>query len=295
MSEIRVTYSGLISLTVTIISLFTSLGFSIIITRSLSQSELGVWGVLGSLMVYGLILDSIIGYWSTRESARNENSEKTAISFNQMFSVFGMGIFFISAILVGILEQSDFSILILVTLLIPIRYLQKIINAINLGWKPQNSSYGIITAEFTKIALGVFLIYFLQMGLAGLIITMIVAYSINTIIQIVFARQKIRNTINFGYIKKWIKIMWIPLFARLPSVIHESDKIIVMVMMDSVIVISYFVAAMIVASIVSSSTTISKVAYGKLLGSNDVKFLKDTISLHFFVAIPFVATVASVR
>ena len=290
MSEIRVTYSGLISLIVTVVSLFTSLGFSIIITRSLSQSEFGIWGVLGSIMVYGLMLDSIVGYWSTRESARNENSQKTAISFNQVFSVFGMVIFFISAISIGILEEIDFGTLLLILFLVPIRYLQKVINAINLGWKPQNSSYGIIISEFSKIILGIIFIYFLQMGLVGLIVTIIAAYSVNIIIQMILAKQKIKNPINFDYLKKWIKGIWIPMYARLPSIIHESDKVLVMIMMDSVIVISYFAAAMIVASIVSSSTTISKVAYGKLLGDNNVKFLKDTISLHFLIAIPFVAT-----
>jgi hypothetical protein len=128
------------------------------------------------------------------------------------------------------------------------------------------------------------------MGLVGLIVTIIAAYSVNIIIQMILAKQKIKNPINFDYLKKWIKGIWIPMYARLPSIIHESDKVLVMIMMDSVIVISYFAAAMIVASIVSSSTTISKVAYGKLLGDNNVKFLKDTISLHFLIAIPFVAT-----
>ena len=139
MSEIRPTYSGLIAVIITVFSVFTSLAFSIIITRNLSQTEFGLWGALGSLIVYGMILDPIVGYWITRETARNENSQKTAILFNQTLSFGGIIIFVIVIFLLGVNDNLDYEILLLLIFLIPTKYLLKILNTINFGWKPQNN------------------------------------------------------------------------------------------------------------------------------------------------------------
>ena len=95
MSGIRVTYSGLISFSVGLISILTGLIFTIIVTRRLSPDEFGTWGLIGALLVYPLIIQPIIGYWSTREIARNENSGRTSILASGSFSFIGMLIYFI--------------------------------------------------------------------------------------------------------------------------------------------------------------------------------------------------------
>ena len=289
MSDIRPTYSGLIAFFVNVVSIFTSLGFSIIITRNLSQTEFGLWGALGSLIVYGMVLDPVISYWITRETARNETSQKTAVIFNQTLSFGGIAIFVILIFLIGINEKLDYEILFLIILLIPIRYFTKILNSLTAGWKPQNSFYGMIISEITKIIVGLILIFHFQMGLAGLILTLLVSYLAYAIFLTILSREKLTHVIQIEYVKKWIKNMFIPLYARLNTVVYESDKILVVVMTDSVIGVSYFVAAMIVGSLVTYSTTLSQVVYGKLLSGSKTEFLKDTLSLHFFVAIPLLA------
>ena len=74
MSSIRVTYSGLISFAVGIVTVVTGLVFTLIVTRQLSQDEFGTWGLIGGLISYALIIGPIVSYWSTREIARGENS-----------------------------------------------------------------------------------------------------------------------------------------------------------------------------------------------------------------------------
>ena len=289
MSEIRPTYSGLITVIITVFSVFTSLAFSIIITRNLSQTEFGLWGALGSLIVYGMILDPIVGYWITRETARNENSQKTAILFNQTLSFGGIIIFVIVIFLLGVNDNLDYEILLLLIFLIPTKYLLKILNTINFGWKPQNNSYGMFISEITKIIVGLVFIFHFQMGLAGLILTLLVSYLANIIVLSVLSREKLTYGIQLKYIKKWIKNSFISLYDRLKTIVYESDKILVAIMMDSVIAVSYFMAAMIVASLVTYSTSISQVVYGKLLSGSKTDFLKDTLSLHFFIALPLVS------
>ena len=63
MSNIRVTYSGLIALAIKMVSVLTGLGYIIIVTRILSTQEFGTWGMITSLMVYGAIFTSIPIFW----------------------------------------------------------------------------------------------------------------------------------------------------------------------------------------------------------------------------------------
>ena len=54
----------------------------IIITRVLVAEEFGTWTLISGLLFYGIILDPVVGYWVTRETARNIPSQKTSkISF----------------------------------------------------------------------------------------------------------------------------------------------------------------------------------------------------------------------
>ena len=55
MSEIRVTYSGLIGLLIGLSTVVSGFIFILIITRSLTPNELGTWGIIGGLLTYVII------------------------------------------------------------------------------------------------------------------------------------------------------------------------------------------------------------------------------------------------
>ncbi len=76
MSQIRITYSGLIALSFGLTRIITGLFFMIIITRVLVAEEFGTWTLINGLLFYGIILDPIIAYWATRETARKIDSGK---------------------------------------------------------------------------------------------------------------------------------------------------------------------------------------------------------------------------
>ena len=80
MSDIRVTYTGLISFLGGFIALVTGLIFTLIVTRTLSPEEYGSWGLIFSVIGYFVMLQPIITYWTTRETARNLDSGKTAVT-----------------------------------------------------------------------------------------------------------------------------------------------------------------------------------------------------------------------
>ena len=79
LSNIRVTYSGLIGFIVGISGVFTGLIFVLMITRRLSPEEFGTWTLIGSILTYFLISELIISFWTTRQIARDEDVGKTAV------------------------------------------------------------------------------------------------------------------------------------------------------------------------------------------------------------------------
>ena len=90
MSNVRVTYSGLIAFVVGISSILTGTVFTLIITRQLSVEEFGTWNLIGSILAYTLLLESPIYFWITREIARDKQSAKTGIITSGIFSSVGM-------------------------------------------------------------------------------------------------------------------------------------------------------------------------------------------------------------
>ena len=107
MSGIRVTYAGLISLSVRLSSIITGLIFTLIVTRQLSQDEFGTWGVINGIFVYAVAIHPIITYWATRESARGEDSGRMVFLSSSGFSIIGLGIYLVLAFFIS--SQSDAS------------------------------------------------------------------------------------------------------------------------------------------------------------------------------------------
>src|SRR5690349_12540512 len=101
MNGIRVTYSGLISFAIGLGSILTGMIFTLIVTRQLTSDQLGTWTLIGGLITYIIITESVISYWVTREIARGTESGKTAIFTSGIFSIAGIVIYLIVAYLLA--------------------------------------------------------------------------------------------------------------------------------------------------------------------------------------------------
>ena len=286
MSGIRTTHSGLISLSVGVITLFTGLIFSLIITRTLSAQEYGTWSLIIGILMYAIIIEPVISYWATRETARSENSQKTSIFAAAIVSSIGMIIFLITALIVTDDSFVNTEIILFGIILVPGMFLYRIIYAVNLGWKPHLASYGFLIAEASKVPIVLTLVYFFNMGVFGVIITFFVAQNISIIYQIYVLRNKIRGKIQFKYIKKWIKISWLTLYTPLSNLVYRSDILIFTVFSESVTGLAIFAVATIVSGIISIADYIVVPIYAKLLAGDKENYLKENFTLFLYFAIP---------
>jgi O-antigen/teichoic acid export membrane protein len=289
MTGIRVTYSGLISFAAGIFTIITGLGFMIIVTRMLSPSEYGTWGVITGLLVYAMVFDTIIGYWAQRDIARDKKSGKTAFMSSGIISILGIIVYFIASFVMGTQNHLNYEVLLLAIILVPLRSFNKIITAINAGWKPEANSYATLIAEIFKIPIGIILLYFMELKIEGVILTFMISLMIGVSIRLIFARKKIHGEFKKELLTKWFRLMWIPIIPKIVSLLRNSDIIIYSVITGSVLGVAYFSASLIIASLSEGAGSISGSIVSKLLQGEKEGYMEENIRLLFYVLIPFTA------
>ncbi|MGI0056159.1 MAG: hypothetical protein ACREAK_02160 [Nitrosarchaeum sp.] len=289
MSKIRVTYSGFIALAVGLISVITGIAFTLIVTRQLTANEFGTWTLIGGLLTYVIITESTISFWTTREIARGNESGRTALFASGIFSTVGIAVYIVIAYLVALQLSLDTKVLLLGAILIPLFFVDRTLTAISYGWKPQVVSYGILAVELAKIPAGLILVYIFNFGLVGAIEATAIAYFVSILIQIIYVREKLRGTISFQSIKKWIKLSVIPLYPGISNFLHKLDVLIFSVVTGSVTGLAYYSAANTISSLVSQTGGLSRAVYPKLLESEEREYLKENLTRLFYFAVPFSA------
>lgn len=289
MSGIRVTYSGLISFVVSLVSVFTGMIFTLIVTRQLSQEEFGTWGLIGGMTGYVLIFGPISTYWVTREIARGEKSGKTSFITCGLFGIGAVLIYFIIATLFGAQVNVDEAILLFAAIIIPIEYVRSSLQAITLGYKPHIRSYGLMAFELTKIPIGVVLIYFLDMGLIGAILTSALASSAETIFLIIKTREHLKGKFNRKYFKKWTKLFWIPTYPKISNRIMNLDVVAFSVITGTISGLAFWTAANAISKIVAHSGQISLPLYGKLLEGGKKEYFQENLLRTLYFSFPLVA------
>jgi O-antigen/teichoic acid export membrane protein/RNAse (barnase) inhibitor barstar len=288
MNNIRVTYSGLISLASNLVSVFTGLIFVIIVTRTLTSEEFGVWGLISGLLAYAVIISPIVCYWSTRETARGEESGKTAVSTNSMLSLLGVTVYLIISYFVAKQSNFDESVILFAAILIPVIFLNDILIAIIRGWKTHILNYGLLSFEISKIVFVIIFVYFWDLGVIGAIFAVFVSYLPSITILFIHNIPKIKDEFNSEYVKKWFKLFWIPTYRQIPNTLLLTDVVIFSAITGSVIGVAYFTAARTIAYLVDHTRSISQAMYPKILESGKQEYLQENLMLFFFLSFPLV-------
>jgi len=123
LSEIRVTYTGLISLIGGIISVLTGVIFTLVITRTVTPEEYGTWGLILALITYVTLIGPIVSYWSTRDTARNIQSGKTAILSSMLLSIGAVSIYIVISYLMSNYTNVEQNGLLFAAILIPTMFI----------------------------------------------------------------------------------------------------------------------------------------------------------------------------
>ena len=286
MSGIRVTYSGLIAFVVGIGSIFTGLLFVLIVTRRLSPEEFGTWAVIGSMLSYFVISENIIGYWTSRQIARNENVGKTSVISNSFFSIMAIPVYFILVYSVSLTSNAQLEPLLLGAILLPVFFVSETLRSINLGYKPHTASYGLLVFEIFKIPAALLFVLFLELGIYGAILATFVGYVIKIVVQFHYAKPKLKDKFNVKILRRWLKLSWIPLYMNITKFIESTNVLAFTIITGSVIGVAYYTISISVTQLVKHSVKISQGLYPKLLAGGDYQYIKENFSLLMYFAIP---------
>ena len=286
MSNIRVTYSGLIAFAVSLGGIITGMLFVIIVTRRLTPEEFGLWTLIGTMIYYVFIIEPIITYWSTRQVARGEQVGKTALATGSLFSIGGFTIYSVMAITVSSSLGASFEVLMLASALIPLNMLNSILGSIFLGYKPQVVSYGVMTFEASKFPLGLIFVYFAQLGIVGALLATIGATSLRTILLAILARKLIFGAIKRQFIKFWLRMSWLVAYQQFNGVIFRLDVMLISFVTSSFTGLAFWGAAQTIGYLVIHAGQVSQGLYPKLLAAGKKEFANENIKRTMFFAIP---------
>ncbi|CUR50987.1 Putative surface antigen transporter [Nitrosotalea devaniterrae] len=290
MSNIRVTYSGLIAFVVSFASVITGTFFVIIVTRRLTPDEFGTWTLVNSMLFYVLILEPIISNWSSRQVARGEKVGKTAIFTGSLFSAGGSAIFIVMMIFVSHNLGADLNILLLAAALVPLNIINGVLGSVCLGYKPHFVSYGLFAFETSKPPIGFVFVYLLHFGIVGAFLTVILSSLIRTILLIIAARNIISGKIEKQTIKFWLKMSWLVTYQNIAGIIFRLDVILVSLVFHSLSILAFWGASQTIGYVVLNAGNIAQALYSKLLATGKKALAEETLTRTIFFAIPITAT-----
>jgi O-antigen/teichoic acid export membrane protein len=288
LNNVRVTYSGLLNLLVGLSTIATGFAFSLILTRSLTIEEYGTWSLIHVIIGYLLASQAIVTFWTLRDISRGSEIGNTSILSSFIFSV---GLIPVYISFVFLLSENSNVIqpsMILALILVPLFLLSRNLSAINSGFQPHVISYTLLVLESTRILTVIIFVYFLNLGLDGAIIALFIAQIIRVLFQTYLARSKLRSKLQVDFIKKWVKMSWLTVYALVPELLRNIDLVIYTIITSSVIGIAFYSVSLTLGKIVSHSEKISEGLYPKLLAGGEHSHIRNTFSLLLLFGLPLV-------
>ncbi|MGQ9718701.1 MAG: hypothetical protein ACUVWK_02485 [Nitrososphaerales archaeon] len=286
MSNIRLRYSGLITYGTRIMSIFTGLMFSIIVTRRLTEADFGIWILVGLMVSYVLFPASISNYWITRYIARGVKVAKTGMIMNLAFAPIAAIVYILASIPIAQSVQSPSIYFLVAGIQVILYYAISTLESIAQGIRPEVPSYGFFVFEIAKVVLVIWLVLESGRGLIGAIL----AIAIAQIAQILLLAFKIKDAI-IGHFdkelaKKWLKVFWLPIFGAISGILSNFDGLIVPALTGSPIPLTYFKIPGIISAVITYSGSLAIALYPKLLAGGGRKDVETSIRFVLMFGIP---------
>ena len=296
-NRIRVQYSGLIIFVAQMLSVFTGLFFILLLTRSMTKDQYGVWSNIFDLEGYFILFSAVFPFWATRFVARGkEGSTKTGLYANLLVSLASIAIY---VPLVPLLMR-EFNIsgtylfvYVLTSAYIVAVHLIVILEAVLRAEKPHATGYGLLIEEISKITLAYLLIVRFQFfgpvnQFYGAMISLIVATSIQVMYYLKLVLKDLRQRIQWGYLIEWLKGSIAYIYNAVGNQITTFIFLLLFIYGGEAARGDYQAAATF-AGIVGYSSSIAFALYPKLLAEDSLKDITSSLRTVLMFAIPMAA------
>jgi len=269
--QIRLRYSGLIFFFFRLFSVGTGLLFTLMITRSITLEEYGVYGNLNDILSYFTLTSSIIPFWVTRFIARQRpGAAETGLVVNAIVAAISAAIYLL--VIPWAVGAMGLSWVYLPTYIIGVliifgSHLVAVLEAILYSKRPETLGFGIFIFETSRLILGFLLIITFRLGLMGAIFGLAAAFFIQSLfylLKYLLHELKFRLGIRWDYVREWFKASAINVYGIMSGRILTLANIFLFIYVGE-FSRAYYGAASAIASIIGYSSSLAFALYPKLL------------------------------
>jgi len=291
-NEIRLQYSGFVIFAAKMLSVATGLIFQLMIARSATTQDYGIWFNINDLLTYFTLLAAVLPFWAMRFAARaEEGAIKTGVITNLMISIAATIIYIplIPIITSALGVNPKYTPLyILISAQIMEIYLINALEACLRAKKPQTLGYGLLIAETFKVVLGYVFIIKLQQPLQGAIISLTLAIAMQTLFYLKLLWKEMKQNVKWAYVKEWLKGS----VANIYNVVGNQIAAFIFIMLFTYggeTARSNYGAAAQIANIITYSSFLAFALYPKLLAEENSQDITTSLKTVLMFAIPMAA------
>jgi len=279
--KIRVRLSGLALFIGNILSFLLGFVFIVLVSRKLSQEDLGAWFFIGSLLTYFQVLEKVLPYWVIRDSARGAKIVKTSSFFNLLISIPLLASFLCASYAMSDTVGIDVILFLIASLLLPIYYVQAPVTSVIYATRPHLASLRNPMIDGVKILLALLL---LPYGLKGVLVAVIIANLVYLIYSIAIVRDCIEDRLRIDWLKSRIRHAWLPLFRSASGYVNSASDSFLVGILLSPIDLSYYGIGITISNAIRSSAQMSLPFSVKLLAKEETN-QREIRSLFKFILI----------
>ena len=267
--QISVRRTGLVVFSARIGSIFTGLVFLLLMTRSLSTQQFGLWEVVIDVVTFASYPSTLLVYWATRDIARGLMRGKTALGMNLVLSVAGIAIYVVLSFFTSGPINSEWETFLLATLLVPIAYWNNATNAIVSGYDPIVGGYAVISSEAGKLLVAFPALLLFHAGIDGVIISLMVANAAQAATSTYLCSEALKEPFDAGTGRRWFSRSWLTSLNSIPYVVGIADTYVASLAAGSTIIVGYYQAAFSVAALAGYSGYLAVALYPLLRRGGD--------------------------
>jgi O-antigen/teichoic acid export membrane protein len=291
-SNIRLKYSGFVLFASRLLSVATGIAFILMVTRSVSPEEFGIWGNVLDLIGYFTLFAGVLPFWTTRFVAREyAGSAKTGLLANIFISVASASFYLaLVPIILSSLQISGIYSILYVTMSIQILELHTTfaMEAILRTKQPQTIGFGLLIHEVCKVLLGFALIIQFKLGLLGALYSIILSYLILIAFYSKIISKELKENFRCNYLKEWFKGSSINVYNIIGDRIIAFSSILLFIY-GGELARAYFGAAATIATIIGHSSFLAFALYPRLLSGGNIEDVSTSLKLVMMFAVPMTA------
>jgi O-antigen/teichoic acid export membrane protein len=292
-SQISLRRTGLVVFGARIASIFTGLVFLVMMTRTLSAQQFGLYEVITDLVAFAAYPAGLVAFWATRDIARGKMFGRTAIALNILLSALGIVIYLaLSYLSSSRIPSANLMTLLFAVLLVPVSYFNQAANSVVAGHRPVVLGYAVIFSEAAKLLVAYPLLIVFKVGIDGVILAVMVANLAQGVSSALLAGDAISSPVNIEQGRRWLTHSWLPMLTSLPLMLSVADTFIASLTDANTVLVGHYQAAFSVASLAGYSLYLASAMYPLLLKGGSDEVTAMTLDLALAFGIPMAAGAA---